>query len=114
MTIKLTTGDLLKERVDAIVNTVNTVGVMGKGIALQFKRKWPANTQAYEAACKRQEVEEIERPSAAPAGRRRYLDRHRSRIRDRGQIVLHGVLKRVETRITCGRSRSEVGGTALA
>jgi len=56
MTIKLTTGDLLKERVDAIVNTVNTVGVMGKGIALQFKRKWPANTQAYEAACKRGEV----------------------------------------------------------
>jgi hypothetical protein len=30
-------------RVDTIVNTVNTVGVMGKGIALQFKRKWPAN-----------------------------------------------------------------------
>jgi len=42
--------------VDAIVNTVNTVGVMGKGIALQFKRKWPANAKAYEAACKRIEV----------------------------------------------------------
>lgn len=56
MTITLTTGDLLDERVDAIVNTVNTVGVMGKGIALQFKRKWPANAKAYEAACKRKEV----------------------------------------------------------
>ena len=56
MTIKLTTGDLLAQRVDAIVNTVNTVGVMGKGIALQFKRKWPANAKAYEAACKRKEV----------------------------------------------------------
>jgi O-acetyl-ADP-ribose deacetylase (regulator of RNase III) len=56
MSIKLMSGDLLEQRVDAIVNTVNTVGVMGKGIALQFKRKWPANAKAYEAACKRQEV----------------------------------------------------------
>jgi O-acetyl-ADP-ribose deacetylase (regulator of RNase III) len=56
MTITLTTGDLLAQRVDAIVNTVNTVGVMGKGIALQFKRKWPVNAKAYEAACKRKEV----------------------------------------------------------
>ncbi|KQK28660.1 Appr-1-p processing protein [Bosea thiooxidans] len=56
MSIKIATGDLLEQRVDAIVNTVNTVGVMGKGIALQFKRKWPANTKAYEVACKRGEV----------------------------------------------------------
>ena len=56
MTIKLTMGDLLEQRVDAIVNTVNTVGVMGKGIALQFKRKWPANAKAYEVACKRNDV----------------------------------------------------------
>jgi O-acetyl-ADP-ribose deacetylase (regulator of RNase III) len=51
--IKLTKGDLLKQDdVDAIVNTVNCVGVMGKGIALQFKNKWPANFTAYVAACK--------------------------------------------------------------
>lgn len=56
MTIRLVTGNLLEQRVDAIVNTVNTVGVMGKGIALQFKRKWPANAKAYEAACRRGEV----------------------------------------------------------
>jgi O-acetyl-ADP-ribose deacetylase (regulator of RNase III) len=43
MTVEITKGDLLEQRVDAIVNTVNTVGVMGKGIALQFRRKWPAN-----------------------------------------------------------------------
>lgn len=50
-------GDLLKQDdVDAIVNTVNCVGVMGKGIALQFKNKWPANFLAYEAACKAGEV----------------------------------------------------------
>ncbi|HMR33955.1 MAG TPA: macro domain-containing protein [Geminicoccaceae bacterium] len=56
MTVRITKGDLLEQRVDAIVNTVNTVGVMGKGIALQFKRKWPANAKAYEAACRRGEV----------------------------------------------------------
>ncbi len=51
--IQLTQGDLLKQDdVDAIVNTVNCVGVMGKGIALQFKNKWPANFAEYAAACK--------------------------------------------------------------
>jgi O-acetyl-ADP-ribose deacetylase (regulator of RNase III) len=50
-------GDLLKQDdVDAIVNTVNCVGVMGKGIALQFRNKWPANNQAYEHACKAGQV----------------------------------------------------------
>ena len=53
MTIHLTHGDLLKQDgVDAIVNTVNCVGVMGKGIALQFKNKWPDNFVQYHAACK--------------------------------------------------------------
>lgn len=56
MSIRDAKGDLLEQRVDAIVNTVNTVGVMGKGIALQFKRKWPANAKAYEIACERREV----------------------------------------------------------
>lgn len=57
MTVKITHGDLLKqENVDAIVNTVNCVGIMGKGIALQFKNKWPKNFEAYEAACQAKEV----------------------------------------------------------
>lgn len=57
MTILTTYGDLLKQDgVDAIVNTVNCVGVMGKGIALQFKNKWPANFAAYHAACKAGQV----------------------------------------------------------
>lgn len=57
MSITLVSGDLLKQGdVDAIVNTVNCVGVMGKGIALQFKNKWPENFRAYAAACKRGEV----------------------------------------------------------
>lgn len=56
MNIKITKGDLLKQDTDAIVNTVNCVGVMGKGIALQFKKKWPDNYKAYERACKAGEV----------------------------------------------------------
>ena len=53
MSVTLTQGDLLRQDdVDAIVNTVSCVGVMGKGIALQFKNKWPKNFRAYEDACK--------------------------------------------------------------
>lgn len=50
-------GNLLEADVDALVNTVNTVGVMGKGIAQQFRRAYPTMFKAYEAACKRGEVE---------------------------------------------------------
>jgi O-acetyl-ADP-ribose deacetylase (regulator of RNase III) len=50
------TGNLLTADVEALVNTVNTVGVMGKGIALQFKRAFPANFRAYQAACKRGDI----------------------------------------------------------
>lgn len=50
-------GNLLEADVHALVNTVNTVGVMGKGIALQFKKAFPANFKAYANACKRSEVE---------------------------------------------------------
>lgn len=49
-------GNLLEANVEALVNTVNTVGVMGKGIALMFKEAFPANFRAYEDACKRKEV----------------------------------------------------------
>lgn len=53
MSITITHGDLLKQKdVDAIVNTVNCVGVMGKGIALQFKKKWPDNFSEYSKVCK--------------------------------------------------------------
>jgi O-acetyl-ADP-ribose deacetylase (regulator of RNase III) len=44
-------GNLLNADADALVNTVNTVGVMGKGIALQFKRAYPENFKAYKRAC---------------------------------------------------------------
>lgn len=46
-------GDLLKAPVEALVNTVNTEGVMGKGIALQFKKTFPAMFKDYAGAAKR-------------------------------------------------------------
>lgn len=55
--IEFTSGDILRDESEAIINTVNCVGVMGRGIALQFKNMWPQNFKAYEAACKRQEVQ---------------------------------------------------------
>lgn len=50
--IKYVEGDLLSADVQALVNTVNTVGVMGKGIAFQFKKKFPNNLNTYIVACK--------------------------------------------------------------
>ena len=49
-------GNLLEAEVEAVVNTVNTVGVMGRGIALMFKERFPDNYKAYVAACKAGEV----------------------------------------------------------
>jgi O-acetyl-ADP-ribose deacetylase (regulator of RNase III) len=46
------TGNVLESSAEALVNTVNTVGIMGKGIALQFKKEFPFNTRKYEEACK--------------------------------------------------------------
>lgn len=56
LTIALTRGNILTADVEALVNTVNCVGVMGKGIALQFKKAFPDNFKAYETACRHKEV----------------------------------------------------------
>lgn len=55
--IRATSGNLLDADVQAVVNTVNTIRVMGKGIALMFKERFPANFDAYSRACKAREVE---------------------------------------------------------
>jgi O-acetyl-ADP-ribose deacetylase (regulator of RNase III) len=55
--IELRTGDIFKANADAIVNTVNCVGIMGRGIALQFKNAYPANFKAYKAACDAEQVQ---------------------------------------------------------
>lgn len=44
-------GDLLQSDTEALVNTVNCVGVMGRGVALQFKKAFPENYKYYENAC---------------------------------------------------------------
>ncbi len=49
-------GDMFESTAEAIVNTVNCVGVMGKGVALEFKNRWPNNYKAYKLACKHKEV----------------------------------------------------------
>ncbi len=55
-TIEQRSGDLLSDDSEALVNTVNTVGVMGKGVALQFKKAFPDNYRAYQRACRHNEV----------------------------------------------------------
>lgn len=50
-------GDILTSDVEALVNTVNCVGVMGRGIALQFKKAFPENYKKYSTACKLEEVQ---------------------------------------------------------
>jgi O-acetyl-ADP-ribose deacetylase (regulator of RNase III) len=52
----LTKGDILHSKAEALVNTVNTIGVMGKGIALQFKEAFPVNNKRYVEACKNKEL----------------------------------------------------------
>ena len=55
--IEYTSGNILQCDADALVNTVNCMGVMGRGIALQFKNAYPDNFKAYAAACKHQAVQ---------------------------------------------------------
>lgn len=54
--IEFKSGDILKEDAEALVNTVNCVGVMGRGIALQFKDAFPENFKVYLTACRRGEM----------------------------------------------------------
>lgn len=55
--IELCQGNLLEAQVEVLVNTVNTQGIMGKGIALQFKKAFPEMFKDYQKACKNGEVQ---------------------------------------------------------
>lgn len=55
--IEFRQGDILQADAEALVNTVNCVGIMGRGVALQFKNAYPLNFKAYEAACQLGEVQ---------------------------------------------------------
>ena len=50
-------GNILESNTEVIINPVNTVGVMGKGLALQFKQKFPANYKIYKEACKNKTID---------------------------------------------------------
>ncbi|MCF8361725.1 MAG: macro domain-containing protein [Prolixibacteraceae bacterium] len=54
--ISFKTGNIFESNAEALVNTVNTVGVMGKGVALQFKKAYYNNYKAYVEACKNNEI----------------------------------------------------------
>src|SRR5690606_30643134 len=54
--IQVRKGDIMQSGAEALVNTVNTVGVMGKGIALQFKEAFPNNNKVYVETCKKNEL----------------------------------------------------------
>lgn len=51
--IEYVRGNLLKSSAQVLVNTVNTVGIMGAGIALQFKEQYPEMFQKYQILCKK-------------------------------------------------------------
>lgn len=55
--IRYVKGNILDSPAEALVNTVNTVGIMGKGIALQFKKAFPSNYKAYKLACDQDKLE---------------------------------------------------------
>ncbi len=90
--LRYTEGNIIEADAEALVNTVNTVGVMGKGIALMFKEAYPENYHAYVEACERREVQVgsvfvTELPRKLTTGTRWILNfptkkhwRHRSRL----------------------------------
>lgn len=53
MSVKVTTGNIFESDAQTLINTVNCVGVMGKGVALEFKKRYPAMFEEYEQRCKR-------------------------------------------------------------
>ncbi len=54
--IEHTKGDILNADAEALVNTVNCVGIMGRGIALQFRKAFPENFKEYKALCDHKEL----------------------------------------------------------
>jgi len=108
--IEYRTGDILEADAEALVNTVNCVGIMGRGIALQFKSAFPRNFKAYEAACRRGEVrpgrmfvferEELGNPKYIINFPTKRHWRRKSRIEDieAGLLALAGEIRRRKIR----------------
>jgi len=54
--VKIVIGDIFKSKAQTLVNTVNCVGVMGKGLALEFKNRFPDMFKDYYIRCQNKEV----------------------------------------------------------
>jgi len=103
--IRYTTGNLLQAPAEALVNAVNCVGVMGKGIALQFKQQFPENYEAYRSACDRGDVrpgQVFVYPTGQPTGvrfivnfptKRHWKDNSRLEDIETGLDALVGVIQ---------------------
>ena len=72
-------GDMFSEKADYLINTVNCNGVMGKGVALEFKKRWPAMFRHYKEKCKKGQV--------APGSVHYYVD-------DPRQIIVNVATKK--------------------
>jgi len=108
--IRFKAGDILAEDADALVNAVNCVGVMGRGLALQFKKAFPANFKAYAAACERGEVKPgrmfvFETGALAPRCIVNFPTKRHWRVRSRMEDVEAG-LKALAAEIRARRIRS--------
>jgi O-acetyl-ADP-ribose deacetylase (regulator of RNase III) len=108
--IEFVRGDILKCGADALVNTVNCVGVMGRGIALQFRNAYPENFNAYVAACRIDEVQPgrmfvFETGQLTPPRfiinfptKRHWRGKSRLEDIDAGLVALVGVIREKEIR----------------
>ena len=127
----VTGGDLLAAECEALVNSVNCVGVMGRGVALAFKRRFPANFKAYKAACDWGELEPgrmfvfetdelmpryvIKLSDQAALARPEPPRRHRDRVvsaGDRDRAARNSLDRPAAAWLRAGRSRLEGRETA--
>ena len=106
-------GNLLSADVDALVNTVNTLGVMGKGIALQFKRAFPANFRAYREACTRGDVRlgQVRAFDTGAIGPRRFILNFPTKMHWRNDSRLDDVATGLDSLVDTVR---ELGVTSVA
>ena len=108
--IKLERGDILKADAEALVNTVNCVGVMGKGIALQFRNKYPENYTAYKLACDHKELTPgrvfiFDRGALYPGVRPRYIVNFPTKNHWRGKSKMEFVTSGLDALVSEVRDR---------
>lgn len=111
--IEFKTGNLLNADVEALVNTVNCVGVMGKGIALQFKQAYPDNYREYEKVCRVQELQpgKMATVRVASLTNPKYIINFPTKVHWKGKSRLEYIKTGLEALITEIR---ELGITSIA